>query len=286
MKISVRLTVASFIAMATISVFAAGGCRISNNNIETKETIAAQDTIQPVNRYEMYEIASEFLNKPYVAGTLDKNLGEENLVINLDSVDCVTFVEYVTASLISGSKPSAYDSLYTNALKQLRYKNGKIDGYMSRLHYFSQWIYDNQEKGLVTEITDSFSSKPFNKEINFMSSHPEYYPAIEKNPEYLNQLKEDEKFINSIFKQYIPKADIRSQFDKFKEGDIIAITASTKGLDISHVGFIHMVDGIPHLMHASSNKMKVVVTDEDLASYLENKKSQTGIRVVRINNQD
>ena len=140
MKISVRLTVASFIAMATMSGFAAGGCRISNNNIETKETIAAQDTIQPVNRYEMYEIASEFLNKPYVAGTLAKNLGEENLVINLASVDCVTFVEYVKASLISGSKPSAYDSLNPIALKQLQYKNGKLDVNSPCLYYFSHLI--------------------------------------------------------------------------------------------------------------------------------------------------
>lgn len=264
--------------LITISGFATSSC-----NKKTKPDISLEID-EPPKEIDIYTIASSYLGKPYVAGTLDINGNKESLIINTDSVDCVTFVEYVLASAISGREPDLADSIYADALMNMRYKNGKINGYMSRIHYFSQWIYENKIKGIIEEVTDSFDNKTVIKEINFMSSNTQYYPILIDNPQYIDILKEDELLINNIEKKYIPKSEIKRQYEKFKEGDIIAITAATKGLDISHVGFIHLIDSIPHLLHASSKQMKVVVTVEDLASYLEDKRSQTGIRVMRIKN--
>ena len=68
---------------------------------------------------------------------------------------------------------------------------------------------------------------------------------------------------------------------QIKEGDIIAITTSTKGLDVSHVGIAVKVDGEIHLMHASSKEGKVVIDKHSLQEYVRRNRA-TGIRVVRL----
>mgnify|MGYP000087343528 CR=1 FL=1 len=78
---------------------------------------------------------------------------EETLVVHLDKVDCTTLVETVLAlSLTDKYGKSDFES-YKKALRCIRYRNGKQAGYVSRLHYFSDWIKDNEQKGIVHERT-------------------------------------------------------------------------------------------------------------------------------------
>ena len=46
---------------------------------------------------------------------------------------------------------------------------------------------------------------------------------------------------------------------KLSDGDMVALITNTKGLDATHVGFIKIVDGVPHLLHASSKAGKVII---------------------------
>ena len=79
----------------------------------------------------MVRIGCTYLGTPYVAHTLDLE-GEERLIVNRQEVDCILFVEYTLAEALGGS--------FNENLQRIRYRNGVIDGYTSRLHYTSDWI--------------------------------------------------------------------------------------------------------------------------------------------------
>ena len=93
--------------------------------------------------------ARQFLGVPYVAHTLEVN-DNEQLVVNTRQLDCTTLVETVSALTICASHGKKAWGDYLSTLRLLRYRQGKLDGYASRLHYFSDWIRDKQEMKMVT----------------------------------------------------------------------------------------------------------------------------------------
>jgi hypothetical protein len=221
-----------------------------------------------------------WIGTPYVAHTLDKQPTEQ-LVVNLKELDCTTYVESMLAiSKALQEKDSSFQN-YTNHLQQIRYRNGEINGYGSRLHYFSDWLYENEKQGNIQVITSQLGGKPLPKPINFMSTHREAYPAL-KNDEYFAQIGQIEKEINNRPLLYIPKAEVSRIENGLKEGDIIAITTSIKGLDVVHVGFALLQNGRVHLLHASLDEKKVVISKKPLAEYLLGNKNQSGIMVARL----
>ena len=112
------------------------------------------------------KIGRSFIGSPYKAHTLETD-GEESLIINLREFDCTTFVETCLA-LTTEFKMGGYtfDS-YQYILKRIRYRNGYIDGYNSRLHYFTDWITDNSELGYVKDATKIFDGVPYPNKVNF-----------------------------------------------------------------------------------------------------------------------
>jgi len=225
-------------------------------------------------------IARYFSGTPYVAHTLEKE-GEEHLIVNLRELDCTTFVENVV-SLSSCIKNKTTDfETFCKTLAKFRYRDGKIDKYPSRLHYFTDWLSDNEKKQLIIIVSNSFGEDNYNPAVNFMSTHPQYYPQL-KNDTFVKQIAEMEKKISNLKFKFIPKEKI-NQFEKFiQNGDIIAITTTIDGLDIAHVGLAYFVDGRLHLFHASSTHKKVVISDKTLEDYLRNIHKDSGIIVARL----
>ncbi len=228
------------------------------------------------------DVAFSFLGKPYAGATLEKGTNDEILIINTDSVDCTTFVEYVVASRISRRKPDANDSIYRSSVERIRYRDGKNKGYPTRLHYFSEWILDNEKKGVLKEVTDLFQSEPAPQPINFMTTHTESYRQLKEHPDYVDSIRLTEEYLSALPLRYIPKEKLASQTSSIREGDIIAIVTTVKGLDISHVGFATWQNDQLHLLHASQTQKKVIVDPLPLTDYLMKNKSQKGIRVIRI----
>ena len=120
---------------------------------------------------------------------------------------------------------------YKRALTRLRYRNGKRDGYTSRLHYFSDWIRDKQVMGITTEI--QMPNPPFTAlqtvKVSYMSNHPDSYKALKANPELVKVIASQEKALSGITARYIPKSQVSNtkvMRDAVKDGDIIAITCS------------------------------------------------------------
>ncbi len=248
----------------------------------TKFEFAAKKKLSslPINEV-MIEIGKTFLETPYVAHTLEKG-DKEHLVIHLSGLDCYTFFEstLTLARCVKKGKTTFED--FTKELQTIRYRNGKINGYPSRLHYASDWLYDNARRGIVKDVTREIGGVPFTKKINFMSSNPQYYPQLQKHPEFIEKMKEIEDSINSRKYFFIPQDSIEKVESGIHSGDIILITASAKGLDISHTGLaIKMDDGRIHFLHAPLAGKKVQITEEPLADYVKRIKRHTGIMVAR-----
>lgn len=250
------------------------------------------------------KIATSYLGTPYVANTLE-NDGEESLLINLKEVDCLTLVEYTLAqalcsssgslekessnSLIKDSSPvdsSSDVSLFAHNLQKIRYRNGIIDGYPSRLHYTSDWIDNGIRQGFLQDVTAEHSPNTLTLSLSYMSTHPQLYKKLADSPENVTRMAEQEKAITGKVVHWLPKSKLpEAGLPWIMDGDIIAITTKLPGLDIAHMGIAKHVDGNLHLLHASSILGKVVVSDEPLNHLLNNKKSWTGIRVIRMSPQ-
>lgn len=230
--------------------------------------------------------ARQFLDRPYVAHTLE--VGDtERLVVNTRQLDCTTLVETVTALTLCVYRNLYGWRDYLNALMELRYRGGTLDGYVSRLHYFTDWIADNTRLGLVEETQQP--NPPFTAvqqiRVSYMSQHPEAYKALRAQPQLVPQIRATEEALARLEFRYIPKREVQNTAAMRRavaDGDIIAITCKKPGLDIAHLGFaVWRADGL-HLLNASQLHKCVVEEPMTLGQYLQQHPSHTGIRVIKI----
>jgi cell wall-associated NlpC family hydrolase len=227
----------------------------------------------------MVQTGRSMLGTPYVAQTLE--VGEqEMLVVNLRGLDCTTFVENVLVmSRLAEAGKLQWDK-YVEFLEQVRYRDGKLEAYPSRLHYFTDWIRDNERKGLVRDVTEDLGGVTVYKDINFMGTHRKAYPFLASDEHYAAILKVEESL-----SQYplciLPAEEVANREAQIENGDIIALATDIKGLDVTHTGIAVRADsGRIHLLHASTVG-EVVISEAPLAEYLKEVKHNTGIIVAR-----
>lgn len=227
------------------------------------------------------EYGQSFVGTPYVAHTLEGNPAE-TLVVNLRALDCATFVENMFAMALTSQSEDKSFPYFTKVLKALRYHDGAIEGYASRIHYFSDWLFENEKNGYLRDVSAEIGGIPFETKVSFMSQNPKFYPALSDKNE-VEKIRKVEASMNERKLFFVPKDKISSIEDKLQNGDIVGITTSVAGLDISHEGFVLKKNGHAYLLHASSEQKKVMVSEETLAAYLAKHKTQTGIMVARPN---
>ena len=225
------------------------------------------------------EIGKYFIGNEYVAHTLEVN-EEEKLIINLRELDCTTYAENLLALARTLKSENQTFEQFASEIKKIRYRNGDLDGYPSRLHYFSDWIYNNQENELVSTPADSFGA-PFTNNVSFMSSNPDSYKYLKQNPDYISIIEQQETEINGKNYYFLPKENIAEYEHLLKEGDIIGLTTSIDGLDVAHVGVLVEQNGKLRLLHASQSNLKVEISDEPISSFLKPNSKNTGIMIAR-----
>lgn len=232
------------------------------------------------NDYMVF-FAEKLLGTPYVANTLESD--REYLTINIDELDCMTFVETLLALTRAAMEKSPSWYCFASHLETIRYRSGKLNGYASRLHYASAWIVENTARGHLSEITKNIPRYETQiKSLKFMSAHRDLYPALANDSTY-NEIKNFESgysmhafpFVN---KNNLVKKDVIAEL---QDGDIVCLTTKIEGLDVSHFGIILFKGQKPHLLHASSDKKKTILDKYDLAESLRNNRNVTGIRVLR-----
>jgi hypothetical protein len=243
------------------------------------------DTL-PIGR-SIAEIGRSFVGTAYVPRTLEVD-GPEGLVINFRGLDCVTFVEnafalarFVKADGVEqlGNRPAA-EAAYARLLAELRYRNGTVDGYPSRLHYFSDWVSDNGRRGLVRDLGEELGGERDVERIDFMSTHPDAYRQL-ADPTNLERVRETERDLTAAGRTYVPEGRIAEVAAAIQDGDVIAATSTVAGLDVAHTGLALWVNDTLRLLHAPLVGDSVEISTQPLADRILSIQGQDGILVAR-----
>jgi hypothetical protein len=219
------------------------------------------------------------LGLPYKANTLEQP-GEEHLVVNLHEFDCVTFCENALAFARTITLHMTTPADFERQLLLIRYRGGNIQGYQSRLHYFADWVADNEAKGLVRDITHRLGGRRDTRAITFMSEHRDAYPRLAGQADFAG-IKKAERRLNAAMRYVLPKTMVNVRQSSLRSGDIVGITTSIAGLDCSHTGIVVEDKGAVKMLHASLDGMQVMITPGTLVEYLDQHAKTTGIIVAR-----
>jgi hypothetical protein len=228
------------------------------------------------------EVAMSLIGTPYLGGTLELYYDKEVCCANLRGLDCVTLYEtalcFARMYLRGSRKP---DDLLRE-ITLTRYRDGKLDGYLSRLHYTSDWIYDNDRKRVVSDITPTLpGAVRMIKRFDFMSTHPNSYSQLKANPDLAKRIAAIEDKISKRNPWYVPNEGVAAIEPLLQTGDIVGIATSADGLDCSHTGLVYIDDaGVCRFLNASSVK-KEVVLGERLSGYANKYKKNLGVMIAR-----
>ena len=235
-------------------------------------------------------IGETFVGTPYAPYTLEAP-GDEGLVIELQELDCVTFVENVLAlarlvqtvpdELLVARAEGHQRPLFSWLLEDIRYRGGELEEYPSRLHYFSEWISDNDAMGLVRDLSQELGGLADAEPIDFMTTHSDAYRQLGEDPDFLRELGAVEERLSSEPRYYIPEDRIAEVENGIQDGDIIAATSTVAGLDIAHTGIALWRDGRLHLLHAPLVGGAVQISEAPLAERIQRISGQDGVMVAR-----
>jgi hypothetical protein len=234
-------------------------------------------------------LGASFVGATSTPGTLEVP-GAERLVINLREFDCVTFIENLlaltrfirrdgTAGL--AGRPAA-EARYAGYLQDIRYRSGRLDGYPSRLHYFSEWLGDNAARGRLRLIARELSGVEDAEPLSFMTTHPTAYRQM-ADPGVPEAIRAMEQRLNAgPARWYIPEERIAGVASRIQDGDLIAATSTLPGLDVAHTGIALWQNGRLHLLHAPLVGKFVEISELPLAERILALKAQDGIMVARV----
>ena len=268
--------------MFNASAFEKGDARFSQKDIDNfNEVMKLVEGDRNLPMCELViKVAKHFLGTPYVAGTLE--IEPEKLTVNTRETDCILFVEMCLAMSLTAKDDNPTFEKYVDNLRQLRYRDGVVDGYASRIHYTSEWIIQGTMRGVFHEVSKECGGTALDQKFNFMSNHPASYKQLKDSPETVAKIRRVEENLESWDYFYIPKADLPKCIKNIKTGDIIGFNSSTPGLDIAHVAYAYWDGDTLTFIHASYSEKKVVINKTPLVEYTNGIKGHNGLRVIRL----
>jgi Protein of unknown function (DUF1460) len=225
---------------------------------------------------------------PYHSYTLEVDNRIESPSVNFNGMDCWTFFEIALgfARMLDEPETDWTPATLLRYIELDRYRGGECTSeYLSRLHYLEDWLYDNNRRGLVRDLTRSLGGVSVPHSAREMTHGWRNYRYLADNPALLQPLAQMEARVSSRPLYEIPKNRVAPIEPQLRSGDIIGIISRDGGpmRATSHVGLaLRTEDGTLHFMHASSprNYGRVVI-DQRLSSYLNRYGSDTGILVAR-----
>ena len=220
---------------------------------------------------------------PYEANMLDKS-PIEKLVVDLSGEDCVIYVENTMALALTALEHDSTVSQFSRNLEFLRYRDGKLRGYGSRLHYFSDWLLDNQKRGNISVISQKWSDTAPMDSIYFMSTHRKAYPQLLHSDSLYNLIKWRERVLSSDSLRYLPKLFLPRYASKIQSGDIIAFVTTVPGLDVSHTAIALRSGDFLTFIHANP-KHGVIIEPLGLLPYVLGRKTVKGVIIARLRDE-
>ncbi|OGQ91628.1 MAG: hypothetical protein A2289_04840 [Deltaproteobacteria bacterium RIFOXYA12_FULL_58_15] len=206
----------------------------------------------------------------------------EQLRVDLSRFECVSLVESTIAVARCVWQGQPNEQCFAREVVASRYRDGEPVGYASRLHYFSDWIEDNDKRDRIERLTEMLGGEPMIQPFNYMSQHPREYDGLADATE-LAQILDVEARLSSQQHYVLDKRTVAKIQDQLQNGDLVAIVSNKHpGLMIGHVGFVDRVmAGKPRYLHASSYHQRVVLTRTDIAHYVTSQTHRLGILVLR-----
>src|SRR5436309_5742850 len=220
--------------------------------------------------------------------TLEIDNRIESPSVNFQGMDCWTFFETALgfARMLNEPEANWTPERLLHYIELDRYRGGQCTGeYLSRLHYLEDWLYDNDRRGLVEDVTRSLGGSGVQHSAREMSVGWRHYRYLAANRSLLGPLGRMEANVSSRPLYQIPKNRVAGIESKLRSGDVIGIISRDRnGLySTAHVGLaLRTNDGVLHFMHASSpgNSGRVIV-DAELSKYLYRYRTDSGILVAR-----
>jgi Protein of unknown function (DUF1460) len=230
-------------------------------------------------------VGKSLLGTRYVNYTLEIDDQIEAPSANMDALDCWTFFEIsVGFARMLEMKSGNYTPSDLLAMIELdRYRGGRCNGsYTSRLHFLEDWIYDNEQRGLVKNLTVSLGGVPMRgRYLNEMSHHWRDSRYMRHNVALVPQIAAIEQRIASRTIYHIPRERVSQIESKIRSGDVICITGRGPEGFTEHVGLAYRDGvGVVHFMHASKDARRVVI-DVPIHQYVYRYHRFAGIMVVR-----
>jgi len=220
--------------------------------------------------------------------TLEIDNRIESPSVNFQGMDCWTFFETALgfARMLNEAESNWTPERLLHYIEMDRYRGGECTGdYLSRLHYLEDWLYDNNRRGLVEDLTRDLGGRSVPHSAREMSIGWRHYRYLAANRSLLGPLARMEANVSSRPLYEIPKEKVARIEPKLRSGDIIGIISRERGglRSTAHVGLaLRTSDGILHFMHASSpSNYGRVVVDSQLSKYLYRYRSDSGILVAR-----
>lgn len=224
----------------------------------------------------------------YKSFTLEIDDHIEAPSVNFNGMDCWTFFEISLGFARMLDEPQSRWTPQTllRYIELDRYRGGVCNGrYLSRLHYLEDWLYDNNLRGLVRDMTRDLGGVSVPHVAQEMTYGWRHYRYLRADPSLLAPLGRMEERVSERSLYEIPKSRVARIEPKLKSGDIIGIISRDRPgrYSTSHVGLAYRTkDGVLHFMHASSpNNYGHVVVDKELSRYLAQFLSDSGILVAR-----
>jgi len=220
--------------------------------------------------------------------TLEIDNRIESPSVNFQGMDCWTFFEIALsfARMLNEPESNWTPERLLHYIELDRYRGGECTGeYLSRLHYLEDWLYDNNRRGLVEDLTRELGGRSVPHSAREMTAGWRHYRYLAANRSLLGPLARMEANVSSRPLYEIPKDRVAGIESKLRSGDIIGIISRDRGgrRSTAHVGLaLRTSDGVLHFLHASSpSNYGRVVVDSQLSKYLYRYRSDSGILVAR-----
>jgi hypothetical protein len=254
-------------------------------NVLRQEGLARPDAPFGKAAVRAGELAGGSPYRPYTLEAYLKAGGtplEEPLTLSLTEFDCVTLVEACLAvARVADDQAPPHWRRFGSEVERMRYRGGERRGYTSRLHYFSEWISDGQQRGLVQDRGAELGGAEDRRPLRFMSEHRGSYPALADDSVF-REITAIERRLDGSARRVVPTKRIPEVVNRIQTGDVLGFATEIPGLDVSHTALAYRDrDGVLRVLHAPLSGGVVEVTRATLPEYVAAIRRGTGILVAR-----
>ncbi|MEE9159734.1 MAG: N-acetylmuramoyl-L-alanine amidase-like domain-containing protein [Gammaproteobacteria bacterium] len=219
-------------------------------------------------------LGSPYRNAPQTAAP-------ETLRVDLETFQCVSLIESTLALARCTWTNKRNEACFLHELEAFRYRNGTMNTYSSRLHYFTDWIDDNLKRQRLVLLTAELGGEPVQQPFFFMTTHATHYPAL-ADPTVFQAIAHTESRLSGRQHRVINGEELIALKDALQDGDIVAVVGIKPGLMVTHVGFIDRgPDDVARILHASSFHQQIILTAEGVAEHISRHPARRGVIIAR-----